>query len=218
MAIMVNDLWSMTCVVYDLSRSMLAKVIVVDCPWGKTSSRNNPRSLVRIYWPTWGYKNPLYGRKIVVGGLGLIRYSWMRSPRYNPGFPRCGLRMKRYNSTHYWPRFPTTDFPTFRLLDFTARLSLVRFRTSELEKIDPRRLNDYMIFSILVFLLSFHWVRGFLPINLSFFLRSKWPYLLLTLHLRWLNQRWLTCNGLTRDGLSRNSLTYDSLTHNGPDP
>ena len=55
---------------------------------------------------------------------------------------------------------------------------------------------------------------GFLPIiNLSFFLPPKWPCLLLTLHLWWLNRRWLTRNGLTRNNSTRNKLTP-----NGSDP
>ena len=76
-------------------------------------------------------------------------------------WPRCGLRMKCHNSTHHWP-----------------------------QKIDSGTLNDYKIFSTLVFLLKSRWVRRFFTDKSVALPFSEVILPLIDVAPRWLNQPW----------------------------
>ena len=51
---------------------------------GSQSEAIRAERLCGTYWPTWGYENSPYGKRVVAGRLGSSGRSKVRSPRCNP--------------------------------------------------------------------------------------------------------------------------------------
>ena len=147
----------------------------------KASSGNEPRSLVGIYWPTWGYENSPYGRKVVTGRFGLTERNWVRSPRYNLDFAMVDCEWS--NSMHYWPQ-------RLILEDWTTTRSFLPWFSSSV----PTGLGGFLPINLLFF-----FFQGDLTSSPPIFQPTMvWPA------IAWLATAWLTMvpthDGSTSDG------------------